>query len=842
MIYNICRRLLLVVLCIVLVAGCCSAPAYAAADSIGKVDAMEHLEGDSKYVASKYRDYYHLDIEETGLLDMVNNIFNSLANMLFSVITLLGALAVNIFYQAMAFDAGALFVDQLDAIQAALKSSVFDSFFVLALCGTFWILAKKLMRRDLAGMIVELGKVLFVVILSYFVVTNSAVVLSGATGITKAISTAALADINNAGSNTDDYAATASGLIWKSLVHDPWGTLEFGQTVPSETDVDAFMTTAPNSDARVQLVKDYQTAHKSEDSTIFAKNLGIGRLGFLIVYLIPFIIKAVLYMLMAVLQIGYQLMAVLYVILAPVILLLALLPSFGIDLISGWAKKLLETQIMILILTFLIGLILKFDNILYSLSGSYGWLVVLVLETFVAIFVVMNYKTIMGGLGKINKAVRQPASARYELMRAGDVTQMSTRSMATLGKGARSLSNKARSTADSAMTRFRNRERLEYDPADYETVEYEPEEDIHDNTPPAKKGASKPEQAPDDQDTPTQPVRRKIGFDTSGPGVTESKVPRPATTDAPASSRTTADDKSAAAPNIERPVTVPDGKDTQPVTTPNTSTQRTAYEDEDTTPPITRPTTTETVQGADRDAGQPAAPATVAPGASRVDEDTTQPTTRPTTTEIAQGATRDAGQPAAPTTAPRVAPGAAHVDEGTTPPTTRPTTTETIQGAARDTGQPAAPATAPRVAPGASHVDEDAIPPATRPTTTKTAHEAARDTEQPPVAPATSPRVAPGAGSEDTATPATRPVTAPAGQEPEQADLQPTAPAKVPTPQRERSQSLQTGQNEGVKVPAAARGQGIAPAAEQQHPGPRDSHTPERPSINPGDTDSDTVD
>lgn len=461
---KLCRRIMMMLLCILLVGGSLATSA-AAAGGIENAGAFENMTGDEKYVAEKYRDNYALDIEETGLFDIIDSVMNSIANVLFTLISLLGALVVNVFYRAMDFDFSLLFANQINGIQAALKSSIFDAFFILALCGAFVILVKKMARRDLAGMITETGKIIMIIVFSFAVVSNSAVALSSATKITKSISTAALMDINNqgGGSSVTDYAAASSGLIWKSLVHDPWVTLQFGATTPDTADIDTFLTTQPSTDTRKTLIKDYQQAHKNEDNTVFSKGLGLGRIGFLVVYLIPFLVKSALYMLLAALQIAYQLMAVFYVLLAPVILLLSMLPCFGIDMITNWLKKIFETQLMILILTFLIGLVLKLDSLLYSMSGQYGWLVVIFLETLVAVVVVMNYKSILGGISKINKTVRQPTAAKYALQRSGNAAEMSGAAFHTLGRGARNLSSKARMVT----TRFRNRERLEYSEEDY---------------------------------------------------------------------------------------------------------------------------------------------------------------------------------------------------------------------------------------------------------------------------------------------------------------------------------------------------------------------------------------
>ncbi|WP_101698695.1 CD3337/EF1877 family mobilome membrane protein [Clostridium minihomine] len=408
---------------------CClfTLPVYAAESeksSVMDIPAFEQLEGEGKYIGKDYRENYYLDIEKTGLLEVGEKTFNQIANVLFSVITTLAYLVTTIFYFSMDLDISSLFAAQIDGIQAALKSSIFDTFFVLAFCGAAWALAKKLAKRDMVGIIIDTGKILTIILLSALVVTHSSAALSGATSITKSISISALMDLNMRDSNqnsTSQFAAAAGSTIWTSLVHDPWISLEFGSSTPTQSEIDKFLTTTRGTEEREQIVENYRNDHSSNKSTM-SKDLGIQRIGFLLVYLIPFLIKSAVYLFLSVLQLAFQVMAVFYVFLAPIILLLALLPAFGgIEIVSVWLKKILETQITILMITFLIGILVKLDNVLYALSPQYGWLVVIFIETLIAVILAVNYKTMLKGMGKVTKATRQPQALKYQIQRSGDL-------------------------------------------------------------------------------------------------------------------------------------------------------------------------------------------------------------------------------------------------------------------------------------------------------------------------------------------------------------------------------------------------------------------------------------
>ena len=382
-------------------------------------DTLNNLDGDGKYLGNNYRDNYYLDIEKTDVFEAGDYMLNQIANALFSIVKILGFAASVFFYRVMVFDVSEVFATEINAIQSTLKLSIFDSFFILAFAASAWSLMKRLTKRDLSGLVVEIGKILCIFLLSSFVVTHSATALSATTSITKDISVSALMNINQQGNvSVESYAANASGMIWKSLVHAPWKSLEFEGGSDDESHVEAFLSESPGTAERKDLVEDYRETY----SNAMSKSKGVGRIGFLIVYLIPFLVKSGIYMFIAILQLVFQVMAVFYILLAPVILLLSLVPAFGgIELVSSWLKKILETQIMMLIITFILGIIISLDSFLYSKSSEYGWFIVIFMETLVALIVVINYKSILSGLSKMTASVRQPKALNNQLRRSGDI-------------------------------------------------------------------------------------------------------------------------------------------------------------------------------------------------------------------------------------------------------------------------------------------------------------------------------------------------------------------------------------------------------------------------------------
>lgn len=363
---GITKRLLfmaLIALCMLL------KPAVAEAKDVADISEFDSLNGDGTYLGSQYRDNYYLDIEKTSMLETGDKIINDIANILFSVVRSLGYLTTSIFFFAMDFDISKLLAPQIDGIQKALNSSIFKPLFTLAFVGTSFILVKQMAKRDLMGAAGEIVKVIGIVILSILVVNHSATMLSYSTNITKAISTDALSSVNDSmGVTGESFASSAAGIIWVSLVHQPWLTLEFDRSEYTKDDVDAFLSAEKGSSERKELVKQF-------DKPCFKKERGGERIGFIIVYFIPFLIKGAIFLFTALMQLVFQVMAVLYMITAPIVLLLALIPGYGTNMISVWLQKILETQISILIITFIMGLIIRLDSVMSALTPQYGWFI-----------------------------------------------------------------------------------------------------------------------------------------------------------------------------------------------------------------------------------------------------------------------------------------------------------------------------------------------------------------------------------------------------------------------------------------------------------------------------------
>ena len=241
-----------------------------------------------------------------------------------------------IFYHALSFDLAALLQPQIDSIQLALHDSVFTPLLQVALMGAIVLAITKYAKRDFSGLLGQLGKVIFIMVLSLMIVRDSATLLSYATSVTKSVSVSILTGISgtNVESNINNYSASAAGILWVSLVHEPWKSLEFGEYDYTSEDVEFFLSTSSEKDQGGS-----GRGNDGGDSGPFAKGRSATRIGQGLIILITMSVKCVVYMLVAIMYIVFQLIAVFFTMMAPLILLLALIPGYDFEILGIWVRK-----------------------------------------------------------------------------------------------------------------------------------------------------------------------------------------------------------------------------------------------------------------------------------------------------------------------------------------------------------------------------------------------------------------------------------------------------------------------------------------------------------------------
>lgn len=411
----------MVLLCAFMLALAFPAGTVRADSGIKSKDAFDDLEGDAKYLQDRYRDNYVLDIEETGVLEIHWEALNGIANALFAAIRTVSYATVTLFYWALNFDIGEMFGGQINGIQQALKDTVFEPLLMLAIGACMATLLVKFMKRDAVGGIAEIGKIILVVVLSMFVVLKSDTALSLATNITKEVSIDALSSVNDSmgmSGNREDFAAQAAGVLWIDLVHEPWKTVEFMNSDVDDGTVDSFLKVG-DPEKRAELVKGMG------DAECFRMTVGFERIGFLIVYLIPCLAKCLLFITVAGALLIFQVLAVFYLILAPVMLLLFLFAGYE-SILTAWLKKMLETQVMILVITFMLALLIRTDVFLFQKADEWGWFIVLLIQIIIGAGLFLNRGKIFELLSTVQRGSATPRYAANRLRMSGNVKDLNT--------------------------------------------------------------------------------------------------------------------------------------------------------------------------------------------------------------------------------------------------------------------------------------------------------------------------------------------------------------------------------------------------------------------------------
>lgn len=374
------------------------------ADIFGLNDNLNGMDGNAQYASEEYRDNYSLDTTGLGMFDVMDKALASITNLLFLLVVMIGKLACSVIYHALNFDMAQILTSLISDFINSLNDSIFKPLFAVAFCATAWTMIKRLFRSDIAGTAAEIGKAVFVCVLSALITTNASGVLTLTFNLTKSINRDIIAS-----SSTEDeeggstYAKTAAGEVWYNLIHIPWLSLEFGNDIPDDKIVNDILKESSDSNKRNDLIEDYEN---ETETKAFSSDRLIERIVLTIIYLIPLLLKALIFMVLSLSQVMYQTLAIFFLVLAPIMLLLTLLPNLGFPLLTRWMMKILETQIMCIVLTVFLTLLLSLDMWLFNnLSGTLGWLVTVIFQIVIYVIVILKRKEIFSMFSKAGQFV-----------------------------------------------------------------------------------------------------------------------------------------------------------------------------------------------------------------------------------------------------------------------------------------------------------------------------------------------------------------------------------------------------------------------------------------------------
>lgn len=427
-------------------------PVAASSSAIGEVQEFNNLSGNAKYLGSAYRDNYSLDIEEVEISDGIGEYLagktmeglNALAKVFFFLERLLAYLTVVVFYVSFNLNLVDLFGSQVSVIQQALNDSIFQPLFLMGCAAAFCVLIGRMLRQDLAGALGQIVKVIAIVMMSILVVTKSDTMLSMCNNITKEISLEILVGVNSANGYSDNinaFSGEAAGILWNNMVHQPWLTMEFGYTA-SDDQVLGLLSYKPGAEER-------KDAIVADESGSFLVERATERLGFSFLYLIPCIMKCGIYIIIVLIQLVFQLLSIVYLFMAPLVLIVSLFPGYD-GLIGGWLRKILETQISILVLSLIIGILIKFDELIFDWSRSvgFGWMIALTIQIAIAIALFLNRNKLLMAMSTVQRGVSNPRYLRNRMRLAGNVYANAPRAAKEIKSAAKWTASKAVSAGE----------------------------------------------------------------------------------------------------------------------------------------------------------------------------------------------------------------------------------------------------------------------------------------------------------------------------------------------------------------------------------------------------------
>ncbi|MCL1995510.1 MAG: hypothetical protein FWG63_04805, partial [Defluviitaleaceae bacterium] len=389
--------------------------------ALAHTDVVDHPVSDTagigRFMNPPYINNYRLDIRNPRRLDVISEPINGIANILFNFVIAVSRATIAIFRWAMGFDLASVLGDFIDTMQANLMGAVFDTLFIITFAFFGFQLIKRFVQRNFTSILVEVGQVVFIVVLSILLVTHTSTILTQATNITRSVGISIASGMNNTGGEVVDFAEASSIMIWDSLVHQLYIFLQTtGSGWSAETatvNAEELLEFLPGSASRNARIVFHTVGsgypNSNRDVGPFNVSLGGRRIGFLLFYLIPFLMKSAIYLILSLIQIAFQAMSIFYVLLAPIVLVLSVTKLFGgVELLSVWLKKLLEAQILMLLLTILLSLIVRLDTALFSLAHSVGFFLIVIVQTGIFVFLFLWRDKIFGVFAASARVVHNP--------------------------------------------------------------------------------------------------------------------------------------------------------------------------------------------------------------------------------------------------------------------------------------------------------------------------------------------------------------------------------------------------------------------------------------------------
>ncbi|MFW5648283.1 MAG: CD3337/EF1877 family mobilome membrane protein [Candidatus Alkaliphilus sp. MAG34] len=347
-----------------------------------------------------YRSNYWLD-DTAGMFNPVENMTNAIANVLFMLQQGLAYLLIIAFYYAFEFSIFDLFKDIINLFIGNMKGQLYDNviIIILSFMGIFFFI--KQLQRQVVQFWVALIQTVLIVALGIFYFTQPAFVLEKTETATKEISKMVLAGLNN--NDTTGAVTTASNELWDIFVHRPWQMLEFGDSALAAQHSDNVLALS-DPEARERIFKQLENEGTWQ-------NMGLKRLGFQLMYLIPMLITFAILAILCGLVIMFQFLTMIIFMMGIFIFIVALIPGIGPRLLGQWFSKFVATAATKVVLVFFLSLIISFNKALFAYAETKGWLIALILQVIVYVAIFLKRNELIDLFLDVKGTIQNPGSA-----------------------------------------------------------------------------------------------------------------------------------------------------------------------------------------------------------------------------------------------------------------------------------------------------------------------------------------------------------------------------------------------------------------------------------------------
>lgn len=343
------------------------------ASSEGFYDSSKSTDPDSY---QNLHENYYLDMEDVSFFkDPLAIMFHAIANIIFGGIKVLGLIATAIVKFSLSTDLFKVVGDFINPLFSGLNNYIFKglSIFFISIAG--FMFALKLVKRQISAIGAGIMSLLLVIVIANIFFTKPLAILENVNEVGNQISGDLLrapyeATLKESSGNLKPEELS-SELLWNILVHTPWQLLEFDDTKTAVKYEDKILKVSPGTDERKEAIEKI-----SEKEEVFKANSAreIGRITTALVLFIFNLFIFMVVVMFCILILGYQAYAIILSLLGIFVIMLSLIPSFGLRVLWNWMSKIGAAILIKALLFFLLAIIFTIMDFVYSLSDTYGLL------------------------------------------------------------------------------------------------------------------------------------------------------------------------------------------------------------------------------------------------------------------------------------------------------------------------------------------------------------------------------------------------------------------------------------------------------------------------------------